>query len=124
MRFKKYHAIGNDYLVMEAHVLGNLLTPAVVRRICDRHVGVGADGILVQGPRDAQGRFTLRIWNPDGTEAEKSGNGLRIFARALWDAGVVQAAPFPVVTLERPAGEGRRRRAGAGSIGGRHLARS
>jgi diaminopimelate epimerase len=99
MRFKKYHAIGNDYLVMEAHVLGNLLTPAVVRRICDRHVGVGADGILVQGPRDAQGRFTLRIWNPDGTEAEKSGNGLRIFARALWDAGVVQAAPFPVVTL-------------------------
>ena len=78
MRFKKYHAIGNDYLVMEAHVLGNLLTPAVVRRICDRHVGVGADGILVQGPPDAQGRFTLRIWNPDGTEAEKSGNGLRI----------------------------------------------
>ena len=83
MRFKKYHAIGNDYLVMEAHVLGNLLTPAVVRRICDRHVGVGADGILVQGPRDAQGRFTFRIWNPDGTEAEKSGNGLRIFACPL-----------------------------------------
>ena len=99
MDFVKYQALGNDYLVVGAEAIGDRLTPAVVRRICDRHFGVGSDGILVQGPRDANDQFTLRIFNPDGSEAEKSGNGLRIFARALWDAGSVQDAPFPVITL-------------------------
>ena len=68
-----------------------------MRRICDRHFGVGADGILVaEFPGGHQ--FGLRILNPDGSEAEKSGNGLRILARYLWDTGRVGGEPFAVVT--------------------------
>ena len=59
------------------------LTPEWVRRVCDRHRGLGADGILVREPGSSH---RVRIFNPDGSEAEKSGNGLRIFARYLWDA--------------------------------------
>ena len=98
MYFAKYHALGNDYLVVEADTMSHPLTPATIRRICHRHFGIGSDGILVRGVDDPQGRITLRIFNPDGSEAEKSGNGLRIFARYLWDTGVVQATPFPVLT--------------------------
>jgi diaminopimelate epimerase len=95
MRFHKYQALGNDYLVLE--IDGNDdLSPALVRRICDRHFGVGADGILLK--EDAGGRLSLRIFNPDGSEAEKSGNGLRIFARYLFDSGFVHTEPFDVLT--------------------------
>lgn len=73
------------------------LAPALVRRICDRHFGVGADGILL--PTASSEGFGLRILNPDGSEAEKSGNGLRIFARHLWDTGRVgDAERFSVET--------------------------
>jgi diaminopimelate epimerase len=97
MKFHKYQALGNDYLVLD--VAEELeLTPAVVRRICNRHLGIGADGILV-GVRATGGKeASLRIFNPDGSEAEKSGNGLRIFARYLWDAGRVAGDPFVVIT--------------------------
>jgi diaminopimelate epimerase len=80
MRFHKYQAIGNDYLVLDTDGTGTL-SPAFVQRVCDRHFGLGADGILVKG--DAGG-LSVRIYNPDGSEAEKSGNGLRIFARYLY----------------------------------------
>jgi diaminopimelate epimerase len=75
-----------------------LVTPALVRWLCDRHVGVGADGVLVPAAPPAGADFALAIWNPDGSEAEKSGNGLRIFARWLWDRGRVGAEPFTVAT--------------------------
>jgi diaminopimelate epimerase len=97
VRFTKYHALGNDYLVVEAGALEVPLTPATVRRVCDRHFGVGADGVLLR-QADSDGRFALRIFNPDGSEAEKSGNGLRIFARHLWDRGVVRDQAFTVRT--------------------------
>jgi diaminopimelate epimerase len=97
VRFAKYHALGNDYLVVEAAGWQGALDPPTVRRVCDRHFGLGSDGILVHGVRPGGG-FALRILNPDGSEAEKSGNGLRIFARYLWDAGLVGAAPFDVTT--------------------------
>jgi len=98
MRFHKYEALGNDYLVLERAGLGDAdLSAAVVRRICDRHFGVGSDGILVEGAAP-EGGFALRILNPDGSEAEKSGNGLRIFARYLWDEGRVGDEPFAVAT--------------------------
>jgi diaminopimelate epimerase len=74
------------------------LTPERVRRLCDRHFGVGADGVLVPLPAPAGSDFALAIWNPDGSEAEKSGNGLRIFARWLFDRGRVAGAPFTVAT--------------------------
>lgn len=103
MHFWKYQALGNDYLVVEAARDGEntalLPLPADrVRAICDRHFGVGSDGILVHLPCDAAGRFSLKILNPDGSEAEKSGNGLRIFARYLYDRGLVGDRAFEVET--------------------------
>jgi diaminopimelate epimerase len=94
LRFAKYQALGNDYLVVEAAEM----TPALARRLCDRHFGVGADGVLVPSPAPPGAEFALAIWNPDGSEAEKSGNGLRIFARFLWDRGAVGREPFSVAT--------------------------
>jgi diaminopimelate epimerase len=80
--FFKGHGLGNDYLVVDPEELDFAVTPANVRRLCDRHTGVGADGVLALVP-SRRADFGLRIWNPDGSEAEKSGNGLRIFARFL-----------------------------------------
>lgn len=94
--FTKYQAIGNDYLVVDAAAAPQGLTPHQVGRICDRHFGIGSDGILLA--QNEPGRFRLRILNPDGSEAEKSGNGLRIFARYLWDTGQVGLEPFAVET--------------------------
>ena len=98
MKYSRYHALGNDYLVMESEDLSHPLTKAIVQRICHRHFGVGSDGILLHEPRHRDGTFTLRIFNPDGSQAEKSGNGLRIFARYLWDRGLVSSGQFKVDT--------------------------
>jgi diaminopimelate epimerase len=98
VRFAKYHALGNDYLVVEEALAGRSLEPGLVRRLCDRHRGVGSDGILEHLGADASDARRLRIWNPDGSQAEKSGNGLRIFARYLWDRREVGEAPFAVST--------------------------
>ncbi len=85
MKLTKLHALGNDFLVMfpgeemDQSALGDLS-----RRICDRHTGIGADGLLIISVKDAKGGDVLfRIFNPDGTEAELSGNGLRCAAAAL-----------------------------------------
>jgi diaminopimelate epimerase len=82
IRFFKAHGLGNDYLATDAEGLGFALTPAAVRLLCDRHRGLGSDGILALVPSTAA-EWGLRIFNPDGSEAEKSGNGLRIFAAYL-----------------------------------------
>ena len=96
--FFKGHGLGNDYIALEMEGIGIELTPLAVRLICDRHTGVGSDGILARVPSDAAD-FGLRIFNPDGTEAEKSGNGLRIFAAYLLEGGhVAERAPFTVQT--------------------------
>ena len=98
-RFSKYHALGNDYIVIEPSHWPNVFTTSEIIRICHRHFGIGSDGIL-WGPLPAEGgaAFSLRIFNPDGSEAQKSGNGLRIFCRYLFDRGLVQHAPFKVHT--------------------------
>jgi diaminopimelate epimerase len=102
MKFYKYHALGNDYIVMNPSEMKRSLTPGEIRRICHRHYGIGSDGILL-GPLEASGcDFGLKIFNPDGTEAEKSGNGLRIFSLFLWDRGMVHLEPFTILT---PGGE-------------------
>ena len=98
MHFFRYHAIGNDYLVIRESDLPAPLTVAQVRRICHRNYGVGSDGILLHVNDLAGGSFVLRIYNPDGSQAEKSGNGLRIFARYLWDRQRVVDQPFEVST--------------------------
>jgi len=79
MRFHRSHGLGNDYLVLEA----GALTPALVRAVCDRHEGVGSDGILEPVPARDGADYGLAIHNPDGSLAEKSGNGLRIYAHWL-----------------------------------------
>jgi diaminopimelate epimerase len=85
--FVKGHGLGNDYLVINGADLPAPLTAPQIARICDRNWGVGSDGILLLVPAWGGADFGLRILNPDGSEAEKSGNGLRIFAKYLWDHG-------------------------------------
>lgn len=102
MKFFKYHALGNDYLVIEPKDLAAKLTTEQIRLICHRNFGVGSDGILLGPLPSQQCRFALRIFNPDGSEAEKSGNGLRIFSRYLWDTGLVQSEEFSIQTLGGP----------------------
>jgi diaminopimelate epimerase len=78
MRFEKWQALGNDYLIVEADELPFALTPGRVRRLCEGHFGVFADGILeLSRPQDPAHVADLRIYNPDGSEAELSGNGAR-----------------------------------------------
>lgn len=99
MKYTKYHALGNDYIVIHPADLKNELSQDLIRLICHRNYGVGADGILL-GPLDSQScDFGLRIFNPDGSEAEKSGNGLRIFARSIIDKSFTNKFTFTVETL-------------------------
>jgi diaminopimelate epimerase len=95
--FFRGHGLGNDYLVMDPKDLSFKLTPATIRAICDRHWGLGSDGILAPVP-SKNADFGLRIFNPDGSEAEKSGNGLRIFARYLHATRRVRRKTFTVDT--------------------------
>ncbi|NQT27428.1 diaminopimelate epimerase [candidate division KSB1 bacterium] len=90
MQFYKYHGLGNDYLVMNPSDVGRDLTREEIIAICHRNYGVGSDGILWGPSQDDKKLFDLRIINPDASEAEKSGNGLRIFSRYLWDQGCVK----------------------------------
>jgi len=96
--FAKGHGLGNDYIVIEAAHLPGELHPTQVTRICDRNWGVGSDGILLLTPAWDGADFGLRILNPDGSEAEKSGNGLRIFAKYLHDHGHAKKPTFTVAT--------------------------
>src|SRR3954468_4034524 len=98
MKFSKYHALGNDYIVIDPATAGGSLTPEKIRVICHRNFGVGSDGILWGPLPSKKAPFGLRIFNPDGSEAEKSGNGLRIFSRFLWDRKLVDVAPFSIET--------------------------
>ncbi len=95
--FVKGHGLGNDYIVMNEADLPHALSDAAIVRICDRNMGIGSDGILLRVP-SARADFGLRIFNPDGSEAEKSGNGLRIFAKYLWDHGHTKKDTFRVET--------------------------
>ena len=99
MKFTKYHALGNDYLVLDPKDAQELPDEEAVVRICHRNFGLGSDGILFGPLPSEKADFGLRIINPDGSEAEKSGNGLRIFARYLYDCSTVKNAAFTVDTL-------------------------
>jgi len=99
MQYVKYHGLGNDYIVMDPAEIGRDLTTCEIRLICHRNYGPGSDGILWGPSRSDSGDFSVKIFNPDGSEAEKSGNGLRIFARFLFDRGLVKFEPFSVQTL-------------------------
>ncbi len=100
MKFSKYHALGNDYLVLNPSDSPKCPEGADVVKICHRNFGLGSDGILFGPEKSERADFKLRILNPDASEAEKSGNGLRIFSRYLFDLGLVREdVPFKVETL-------------------------
>ncbi len=115
----KFHGLGNDYLVIEPGRFIGPITPEAARKICDRSRGVGSDGLLIGpgfGPETAppsggarprsagEEPFPVRIINPDGSEAEKSGNGLRIFARFLWERGYAREMHFRIAVVGGIAG--------------------
>jgi diaminopimelate epimerase len=96
-RFVKSHGLGNDYIVLDGSKLSFNLGPEAIRLLCHRNYGIGSDGILLlTPPKDSD--FGLRILNPDGSEAEKSGNGLRIFAKFLFEHGYTEKRRFKVDT--------------------------
>jgi diaminopimelate epimerase len=97
VHYVKSHGLGNDYIVIDPANVPFAVTREAVRLICDRHYGVGSDGILLVEPaRGAE--FGVRIFNPDGSDAEKSGNGIRIFAKYLREHGYTSQDRFSVDT--------------------------
>ena len=103
MRFEKWQALGNDYVILERESLPWELTAARVQRICDPHFGVGSDGVLLLA-RDGDPEFVaeLRIFNPDGSEAELSGNGAREAILYLRRHGWTDADTFSIRTAAGP----------------------
>jgi diaminopimelate epimerase len=103
MKFEKWQALGNDYLIVEAAALPWEPTPSRVKRLCDPHFGVGADGILLLAPvEDPDYVAELRIFNPDGSEAELSGNGARQAVLYLRRSGWTEADEFRILTKAGP----------------------
>lgn len=118
---EKYHGLGNDYLIFDPNKNKLKLNPANVRLLCNRNFGVGADGVL-EGPILDDERISMTVWNPDGSMAEKSGNGVRIFAKYLKDGGYVQKKDFVIhsaggqVTIHYLNEEGTRLKASMGKV--------
>jgi diaminopimelate epimerase len=98
MHFYKYHALGNDYIIIDPQKVKINLNTENIKLICHRNFGLGSDGILY-GPAIVGNKMNLRIYNPDGSEAEKSGNGIRMFSKYLIDAGYVSEKNFYVNTI-------------------------
>jgi diaminopimelate epimerase len=95
-RFHKYQALGNDMIIIDPASFPAPLTPETIQLLCDRHFGIGGDGICYGPLPEHWPALAMRFFNPDGSEAEKSGNGLRIFARYVWDAGYVNGRTFTI----------------------------
>lgn len=91
VKFLKMQAAGNDFVVVDAREMGRNNWSGLARAMCDRHLGIGADGLLLVLP-SKKADYRMRMFNPDGSEAESCGNGLRCFARYLIEAGLVSGA--------------------------------
>ncbi|MBN1632167.1 MAG: diaminopimelate epimerase, partial [Thermoleophilia bacterium] len=105
MRLAKWHGLGNDYLIIEESALATALTPEGIGLLCDRHLGVGSDGILLHTAPTGQipgAVARMRVFNPDGSEPEMCGNGIRQFARYLAEKRLVTEPEFTVETLAGP----------------------
>jgi diaminopimelate epimerase len=96
--FVKMHGLGNEYIVLDSSNIDFKLTREAIRRICNIHFGIGSDGIVLKVP-SVKADFGFRVYNPDGSEAEKSGNGLRILCKYLHDYGHAKSRHFSVETL-------------------------
>ena len=91
----KSHGLGNDYIVFNSKTISFKFTEEVIRKICNRNYGIGSDGILVSVD-SGKADFGLKIYNPDGSEAEKSGNGIRIFADYLYSMNFTDKKKFSI----------------------------
>jgi diaminopimelate epimerase len=102
LEFTKMHGIGNDFVVVDC-LKADAPTPEAIQkvavRLCDRHFGVGSDGVILVLPGTADTDFTMRMFNPDGSEAEMCGNGIRCFARFAREAGYTDKSVVRVSTL-------------------------
>ncbi len=98
---ERYHALGNVYVVFDPNQNELALNPENVKLICDRNEGLGSDGIL-EGPIIKEDGMYVKVWNPDGSVTETSGNGVRIFAKFLKDSGYVQKKNFTLYTDNGP----------------------
>lgn len=96
--FVKMHGLGNEYIVLDSATINFLLTKQAIKRLCNIHYGIGSDGIVMLVP-SANADFGFRVYNPDGSEAEKSGNGLRILCKYLYDYGHAKARRFSLETM-------------------------
>ena len=102
MRLEKYQGLGNDFLLLVDLDDRYRVDAACARVLCDRHLGVGADGIIRIGPGRDGAEVTMELRNADGSEAETSGNGLRCLALALVEAGLVEGPRLNVLTGAGP----------------------
>ncbi len=101
LTLERYHALGNVYVVFDPNLNELTLDPENVKMICDRNEGLGSDGIL-EGPIMKDDGMYVKVWNPDGSVTETSGNGVRIFAKFLKDSGYVQKKNFTMYTDNGP----------------------
>jgi diaminopimelate epimerase len=96
--FVKMHGLGNEYIVLDSTRIDFQLTKQAIKRLCNIHFGIGSDGIVMLVP-SAKADFGFRVYNPDGSEAEKSGNGLRILCKYIYDYGHAKARQFSLETM-------------------------
>ena len=96
--FVKMHGLGNEYIVLDSTNIDFKLTTQAIKRLCNIHFGIGSDGIVIYVP-STKADFGFRVYNPDGSEAEKSGNGLRILCKYLYDFGFTRSRKFSIETL-------------------------
>lgn len=96
--FVKSHGLGNEYIVLDSSNISFQLTPNAIKRLCNIHFGIGSDGVLLKVP-STKADFGFKVFNPDASEAEKSGNGLRIFSKYLYDYGFAKSEKFTIETL-------------------------
>ncbi len=99
--FTKLHGLGNDYLFIETEKYPVANPPKLSRQMSHRHLGVGSDGIILVMPGD-KAPFRMRIFNADGSEAETCGNGIRCFAKYVYDRGMIHDTEFVIETLAGP----------------------
>ena len=97
LKFWKYHGIGNDFVLIDARELESVDWPALSTQMCDRHFGVGADGLLLLRPSEVAS-YAMGMYNPDGSEAQMCGNGIRGFAKHLVDHAFVAGDEMTVET--------------------------
>lgn len=96
--FVKIHGLGNEYIVLNEDEINFQLSDSLIQTLCNVHFGIGSDGVLLK-VKSNKADFGLKIYNPDGSEAEKSGNGLRIFSKYLYDYKFASSKIFTIETL-------------------------